>query len=136
MDTRQSILNLVVADAKSRLSRSMKRQDHYEAMSALRELVGAYIPDRHMPTSQIDTVYRRTPGPHVAWKWVSRNGTLILLAEVPHDPVWDKVVVSAQVLYPGLSRRPRKIYHEETSDLDAVPTLVAQAVRQFEAQGL
>lgn len=126
-----ALLYMVRADSSSRLKRAMKKQHIYRTTAALKELVGSSLPDIHMPSSTIDTVYRKTAGPHVAWKWVSARGMLTLLVEVPL-PNWDRIVVTAFVTYPGITKTPRQLYRNETNVAAAVPELVHQAVRQFE----
>lgn len=126
-----ALLYLVCADASSRLQRAIAKRNLYRTTSALKELIGASLPDIHMPSSTIDTVYRKTAGPHVAWKWVSARGMLTLLAEVKL-PDWDRIVVTAFVTYPGITKTPRQLYRNEASTVASLPELVRQAVRQFE----
>ncbi len=136
MNVQDSILRMVQADAQSQLQRAMEKQRHYDATRALKAMVEASLPDRHMPGSNIDTVYRKTSGPHVAWKWVTARGVLVLLAEIPRESYWTRIVLTAFVDYPGLSRPKRMIYRDETEDIRNLPSLVAQAVRQFDGSGL
>lgn len=114
----------------------MAKKKHYEATRALKEMVGASLPNRHMPSRDIDTVYRKTGGPHVAWKWVTAKGMLNLLVEIPREYEWSRIVFTAFVDYPGITKKPRLIYRNETSDLGAIPYLVEQVVREFDGEGL
>jgi hypothetical protein len=84
-----------------------------------------------MPSDTIDTIYRKTSGPHAAWKWVSAKGMLTLLVEVPRGPTWNRIVVSAFITYPGITKTPRQLYHNETDDVSALSELVHQAAREF-----
>lgn len=127
-----AILHEVLADATSQLQRAMGKKHTFKASQALKKVVEAALPDRHMPSSKIDTVYRRTGGPHVAFKWVSAKGMLTLLAEIPRTESWDRITVTAFITYPGITRRPTMLYRNETKNVEALPSLISQAVRQFE----
>lgn len=127
-----ALLQMVQATAVSNLKRAMDKQQSFRAAQALKEVVEASLPNLHMPSNTIDTVYRKTGGPHAAWKWVSAKGMLTLLVEVPRGPSWNRIVVSAFVTYPGITKTPRKVYHSETDDVSALSELVHQAAREFE----
>jgi hypothetical protein len=132
-ELRDHIASLVLADASDKLVRALDRHDFYKAERAIEVVVRAALPDRiTMPERVIDTIYRGTPGPHIAWKWISATGVKVLLVHASiHD--WGTIEVSAFLTYPGLSKREQLLYRDTTKDIATLPLLVQQAVKQMEA---
>ncbi len=124
-----AIVEEVVADSKSRLSRALTRRDYISAENAMRTIVEAALPVPRVNIERVvDGQYRKTPGPHVAWKWVTATGTTVLLTHAPVQE-WGKIEVSSFITYPGLSKRTSLLYHDGTWDAAVVPMLVKRAVK-------
>ena len=123
------IASAVVADAGYQLENAMARRNHVRIEEAIKQIVEASLPERRlMPEFRNDTVYRGTGGPHVAWKWVSATGMLTLLVRAPLND-WGRLVVSTFITYPGLSKRPKLLFSDQTDNPADLPLLVQMAVK-------
>jgi hypothetical protein len=85
------LLRRVIADANDRLARGMGRHDREQVGRALQELIEARLPDPRMPKGRSRDL--RNGNPHRMWRWVGRDGMVLLVAEVLPD--WQHIGVSA-----------------------------------------
>jgi hypothetical protein len=110
------------------VARALKRQDRDDFCRALRRYVEATIPNPRMPRQRIDTVWRRTGTPHVAWRWVSARGHVTLVVEAP---AFRSLVVSVYSARPGVDARPHLLFRNETQELESLRSMLEQATRQL-----
>ena len=126
----KQILKEVQADATNRLGKALNKHDTLRAERAICAIVEAALPNRRfMPETRVDTIYRGHGGPHVAWKWVAATGMLTLLVHAS-SARWGSLEVSAFLTYPGLSKKQKLLYRNETTNPAQLPLIVQQALRQ------
>ena len=134
MDLETSILWAVEADAKDRLSTSMRRQNLGDTKQALREIVEAKLQSPRMPNQRILRTIPGIGGASVAWRWVAATGTVTMVADV--DPAWESVVLCCFIRYPGVRTKAQVLFREVTADPKTFGLSVEQAIRQITNLGL